>query len=299
MAVRLAGALAATSCILWFPPSAIADTTIDFEQYPEGTVLTDQYAAAGGAGQGVVFGPLPGAAVGEGLHPVIRVPAAGQAQSGSQVGDIGTCLGCEFFTPRTTASFAAARSQVSVRVGYLGEPGICTSIDPDSPACALVTLRAFDAAGAELAQSSVRVTRGAGVKSPLSVSIATAAIAGIEISGRPAIDDSKPIAIDDLSFGTTASQTPCPQVSTAPDLVSTLDAGFTCVFVAGRIDLATELTDLPIPPHLTDDASALVIPDGVTIMGGRSPTEQGGTLAFSERAAKRVMLSVGSGTRIT
>ena len=45
-----------------FRGSTLADTTVNFEQYPAGTVLTDQYANAGGTGQGVVFGPLPGGA---------------------------------------------------------------------------------------------------------------------------------------------------------------------------------------------------------------------------------------------
>lgn len=189
------------SCICAAPAPALAQTTIDFEQHPAGTVLTDQYADAGGPGQGVTFGPLPSGNPGEGLHPVIRVPPAGQAQSGSQVADIATCTGCEFFTPRTTGTFAFPRSQMSVHVGYLGDPGICTSTNPDAVTCAFVTLRVFDANGTQLAESSTRVTRGAGVKSLLSVSAPSAEIVGFEISARPTIDDSKPIAIDDLSFG--------------------------------------------------------------------------------------------------
>ena len=299
MAGRLTCILVAAGCLVGFPvPALAATTTIDFEQYPEGTVLSDHYAAEGGAGQGVVFGPLPPGAPPEGFHPVIRVPPAGQAQSGSQVADIANCFACEFFTPRTTATFAVARSQVSVHVGYLGEPGPCTSIDPNAVTCALVTLRAFDVNGAQLAESSVSVARGAGVKTRLSVSTPTAAIAGIEITGRPTIDDSKPIAIDDLTFGEPAPPA-CEQVATAKELVDALAAGFTCVFVTGVIDLPKDLAGLVVPPHLTDAESALVIPDGVTLMGGRSPTQAGGMLVMSEQSDRIQMLSVGLGSRIT
>ena len=195
----------------WVGGSALADVTIDFEQYPPGTVLTGGYANQGGAGQGVVFGPLPaGAGVGDGLRPVIRTPPTGQAQSGSRVADIATCVGCEFFTPRTTGTLFVPRSRLSVYVGYLGEPAICTAIDPNAVGCAFVRLRAFNAAGGQVAESSVRVTRGAGIRSLLSVSTSSATIVGFEISGRPALDDSKPIAIDDLVFGT-------PDPAPAPD----------------------------------------------------------------------------------
>jgi len=410
MATRLAGLIAA-SCALAFPAAALADTTVDFEQFPPGTVVTNQYADLDGPGQGVVFGPLPAGAPGDGLRPVIRMPPAGQAQSGSQVADIATCVGCEFFTPRTTGTFGVPRAQVSVYVGYLGEPAICTQVNPDSVGCAFVRLRAFDASGNQVAESFVRVTRGAGIRSLLSVSTSSPTIVGFEISGRPMIDDSKPIAIDDLSFGTpppaptpdftlnpattslileqggtatdaitigrlggsngnvsfgasglpagvsatfapnpapgsqtvltlradanaltgsgtvTVTGTPesasvgpaprsfslgvvvqpaCPQVDTAQELVNALAAGFKCIFVTGEIDLAS-IPDPPDPGNpvigpgsiLGDLDSILVIPDGVTLMGGRSPTQSGGMLAVSHRVAKPIMLKIGPNTRIT
>ena len=373
-AVGVAGVLVAAGLAVGVGGSALADVIVDFEQYPPGTVLTGQYANQGGAGQGVVFGPLPaGAGVGDGLRPVIRTPPTGQAQSGSRVADIATCVGCEFFTPRTTGTLFVPRSRLSVYVGYLGEPAICTAIDPNAVGCAFVRLRAFNATGGQVAESSVRVTRGAGIRSLLSVSTPSATIVGFEISGRPALDDSKPIAIDDLVFGTpdpapapdftlnpstanviveqgeevtvpitigrlngssgdialraeglpqgvvaafapnpapaaqtvltltaradaptvrrpisitgtpqSASAGPaprsftvdltvqpaCPQVGTADELIARLMKGHKCIYVkdTAQIDLA----DVPNNP-LSDGDSVLVVPDGVTLMGGRSP----------------------------
>lgn len=192
---------AAIACAWAFAfPNAAAAVTIDFEQHPAGTVITDQYA-----GQGVVFGPLPGGA-GDGYDPVVRMPPAGQAQSGAHVADIANCPACEFFQPKTTGTFDIPRSRVSVAVGYLGEPTLfCADI---GPACAVVTLRAFDANGQVVGESSVEVFRGGGVHAVLSATAATASIVGFEISGRPMLDDSKLIAIDDLTFESPAQQPP-------------------------------------------------------------------------------------------
>jgi FG-GAP-like repeat len=388
-----------------FGGSTVADPTVDFDQHPPGTVLTTQYADLGGAGEGVVFGPLPGGA-GEGLRPVIRTAPSGQAQSGSQVADIVTCLGCEFVTPRTTGTFAVPRSGITVYVGYLGSPGICTSVDPSATGCAFIRLRAFDVNGNPLTESSVRVTQGTGIKARLSVSTSAATIVGFEITARPNIDASKAIAIDDLSFqkpapalppdftltaastnitmeqgetvtdaviigrlngstggidmradglptGVTATFAPnpatgsqtvltlsagvdvqapdartvritgsprtasagsvprtftlnlvvkpaCPQVGTAPELIQRLVQGYKCVYVKETAEI--DLAKVPNNP-LSEDVAILVIPEGVTLMGGRSPRRSGGVLAMSERLDRRsdrryVMLRLRSNTRV-
>jgi hypothetical protein len=400
------------------PTRAVAQSTVDFEQFPPGTVIADQYADQGGVGQGVVFGPLPGGNPGEGLKPVIRTPPAGEAQSGSQVADIATCLSCEFFTPRTTGTLATPRSTISLYVGYLGDPAICTQFNLESVGCAIVKLRAFDANGTELTQASVRVTRGAGVHGLLSVSTPQASIVGFEISARPAIDDSKPIAIDDLrvetpppgpsetptppptpdftlnpqitdliieqgktatvpitigrlngssgdvdlaagglpdgvtpsfspdpaggtgtmltltastaavgsatatvtgtplspsagpgprSFGLRVTvQSACPQAHNAEELVLDLALGFKCIFIVGAIDLSQDLSHIDVPDGLTDPRTesfaVLTIPEGVTLMGGRSPTFFGGFLTMTQRPAnrdKQAMLLLGSDTHVT
>ncbi len=396
-AIPVAAALAA-ACT-----PAGAAVVVDFEQHPPGTVLVAEYADAGGPGQGVVFGPLPGGGPGEGLKPVVRAPGEGLPTSGTNVADFGTCVGCEFFTPRTTATFATPRSRVSMSVGYLGAPAFCHRLLPNAIGCAEVTVRAVDADGAVVAQATARVVRGGGVRTPLAVATPAATIVGVEITGRPAIDDSKPLAIDDLTLetppgpptpditlnpsvtdlivpqggsravavtigrlggsagdvdltaeglpdGVTAAFTPdpagggqttltltasptaapgpatvtvtgtpspsagpaprafrlaltvqraCPQAQTAAQLVDALAAGHRCVFVTRDIDLATELDGVAVPPHLTDEEAALVIPDGVTLMGSRSFTERGAALRMSRRTGKTIMLRLGSDTRVT
>jgi hypothetical protein len=409
LALGLAGVLLAANLV--HPGSALADTAIDFEQFAPGTTITNQYANAGGSGQGVVFGPLPGGAPGEGLKPVIRMPPAGQAHSGSQVADIATCPGCEFFSSRTTGTFAAPRSNISMRVGYLGESATCTAANPDAIGCAVVRLRAYDVNGNQVGEASVRVTRGAGVHSLLSVSTPSATIVGFELSGRSGTDDGKQIAMDDLIFGTAPPPTPdftlnpaattlvleqggsatdqitigrlggstgdialaasglppgvtadfapnpasgtqtvltlradsnadvttkpvvvtgtpqsasvgpaprsftleltvqraCPQVRTAQELVDKLAAGFKCIFVVGAIDL-TQVLEAPVsgPEEiLGDPRSIITVPDGVTLMSSRSPTNNGGVLSLSHRVFerngldKRNMLRLGSSTRVT
>jgi hypothetical protein len=223
--MKRTGILAVTAalsaaCAL-FPAGAMADTTIGFDDLAPGTTVTTQYADVGGAGQGVVFGPLPGDA-GSGLLPVVRTPPAGQAQSGTQVADIATCTGCGSYTPMTTGTFAVARSRVSVYVGYLGTATACfetpadlgEAFDPRAtshPECAGVTLLAFDAAGNQVAASTqVILSRGAGVHTQLSVSTPSATIVGFEITARAGADQDKQIAIDDLTFDT-------PPSSTTPD----------------------------------------------------------------------------------
>jgi hypothetical protein len=200
--------------VLALPGVALADTTVDFEQFAADTTITNQYADLGGSGQGVTFGPLPGG--GGGLSPVVRTPPSGQAQSGTNVADIGTCLGCEFFTPNTTGTFTVARSHVSVDVGYLGTPFAPCSGSATDPACASVTLLAYDAAGTQIASSpQTMVSQSAGVHTQLSVSTPTAQIVGFRITARTdPSDDNKQIAIDDLTFDT-------PTTPAAPDFTLT------------------------------------------------------------------------------
>jgi hypothetical protein len=382
--------------------SAPGDTAIAFDEYPAGTIVTNQYANAGGTGLGVVFGPLPAGAGGDGLRPVVRTPPAGQAHSASNVADIATCNGCESFRARTTATFGVARSRVSVYVGYLGDRLICNPLEPNSLACAFVTLRAVDRTGAEVATSTVRVSRGAGVHTPLSVSTSSATIVGFEISAREDVDNLKQIAIDELAFDTPAAppmpdftlnpaatilnvrqgssatdaitigrlngstgnvslradglpqgvratfapnpapaaqsvltldagpdapattktvtvtgtpestaagsgtrtfslsvtvQPACPLVRTAKELVDKVAERYTCIYVedTATIDL-TEVND----ERVSDQGSILVIPEGVTLMSGRSPTRLGGMLEMKRyRKDKISMLKLGENARVT
>jgi len=187
--------------------SAGADTTVDFEQFAPGTVITNQYADLGGPGQGVVFGPLPGGAASGIANPVIE-SALGQAQSGSQVANI-FCAGCELQPSSTSGAFSVPRSRVSVYVGMLGSSAPMCADGGTASTCAVVTLLAFDSSGNQVAASApATVTQGAGIHTLLSVLTPSATIVGFKITARDGPDDQKPIAIDDLSFDVPSAPPP-------------------------------------------------------------------------------------------
>ncbi len=50
---------------------------------------------------------------------------------------------------------------------------------------------------------------------------------------------------------------------------------------------------------MSNEESALIIPEGVTLMSGRSPTEAGGMLEMSERTDRKIMLKLMSGVHVT
>ena len=195
----IARVLVVVAVALAVPASAVADQTIDFEGFPAGTVITNQYA-----NKGVVFGPLPGSG-GNGFRPVVATPPAGQAHSGSAIGDIHICNvdDCktqEFFPATTTGTFQSPRKRVSVRVG-LGDnpPGGCN--DLDQTGCAVVTLQAYNANGDPIgAPSSATVFEGQGFHTLLAVEQPAATIRGFRIGARFGPDNNEPVGIDDLSF---------------------------------------------------------------------------------------------------
>jgi hypothetical protein len=261
-AVRVVVGLVAVVCVLVSAVSAWADTTVDFEQFAPGTTITNQYADLGGSGQGVVFGPLPGGQAG--LNPVIRTPPAGQAQSGTQVADISTCFGCEFYVPNTTGTFVVPRSQVSVDVGYLGPPATCSGAPSDS-ACAFVTLLAFDAGGKQIAASpQTMVAQNAGVHTLLSVSTPSATIVGFEVTARTdGSDDNKQIAIDDLAFDTPTTPPP-PDFTLTPATTNVnlvQGGGATDAIAIGRIGGSNGLINLAVSGTLPTGVHAQLAPN--------------------------------------
>ncbi|MEA2428250.1 MAG: hypothetical protein QOF37_1878, partial [Thermoleophilaceae bacterium] len=218
---RTWAALAAVGLALVAPSAAAADTTIDFEQFQPGTALTNQYADAGGPGQGVTFGQVPGGGDG-GLLPVVRNAPVGQPQSGTQVADISTCFGCEFYVPRAAGTFGGTlRTHVSMRVGYLGPLAPDCS---DQSRCSDVTLTALDTSGQPIAASApVTVRQGAGVHTLLSVSTPTATIAAFRVSGANS-DLDETIAMDDLSFDGPGGGTPDFAITPATTFLTTRQA---------------------------------------------------------------------------
>ena len=252
---------------------AAADTTIGFDDRAPGTVLTNQYADAGGPGRGVVFGPLPGSA-GDSARPVIT-SAAGQAQSGSQVASINcpTCNEGLGYIPHTTGTFAVPRTHVSVYVGLLGSAASPCAAGSTAGACAVVSLLAFDVNGKQIAASTdATVTQGAGVHTLLSVSTASPQIVGFEIAARDPTDNLKNVAIDDLTFDSAGK--PAPDFTLTPastSLVVTNGQSISDQISIGRIAGSTGPIRLDIG----------ALPAGVHAQFAPNPADSSTTLTLS------------------
>jgi hypothetical protein len=93
---------------------------------------------------------------------------------------------------------------------------------------------------------------------------------------------------------------PDARVSTLQQLIAALRADKKFIFVenSAQIDVSQ------IRDHRRGDRGLLTIPDGVTLAGGRSPTELGGLLYMSQAPtpvpdSRRFMLDLGANTRVT
>ena len=253
------GAVAA----IWFPSGALAaDATIDFEGLPPETTITNQFADLGGPGEGVVFGPLPGAG-GSGFRPVVKTAPAGQASSGSQVADISECnLGpssCgEFYPAHTTGTFQNPRKKVSVRVGLAGDPPVPPCDPANQTTCAEVTLRAFNANGDAIgAPSTATVQRGGGIHTLLSVELPTASIRGFRIRARDDADANEPVRIDDLTFDVPTSPAP-------PDFTLTPESTFLTMSQGQTISIPIAIGRTGGSSGGIDFSAAGALPEGVT-----------------------------------
>jgi hypothetical protein len=166
-----------------------ADTVVDFEKYPIGTIIKTQY---GFHGTGVGFGMFRGFEVGP-VPTVSLVP--GQTQSGVHAGDI--CAGCggEFPSAETYGSFGQTRHFVRVFVG--------------STTTVTVHLQAYDFKGAELALDTKVVPQDGNVKTRLEVSDAAGRIAFFRVFSD---DNFLPLWIDDVTFDN-------PAVAAQPDFL--------------------------------------------------------------------------------
>jgi FG-GAP-like repeat len=284
---RIRGWVCATiAAMLLLPASALADSTIGFDNYMPGTTLTNQYADYGGSGQGVTFGPLPGNA-GNSARPMVK-SAPGQAHSDGQVADINcpTCNEGIGYIPDTTGTFAVPRSSVSVYVGLLGAAAPTCPAGSTASTCGVVTLLAYDSNGNQIASSApVTVTQGAGVSSLLSVTTPSATIVGFEVTTRDPTDNEKDVAIDDLTFNTPSSP-PTPDFTLTPQATSLAlvhGQSATDMLTIGRLGGSTgdiQLTAGGLPPGVhaqfspdpADSASTLTLSADRTVPPTASPT---------------------------
>lgn len=192
--------------LVLIPGSARADTTLGFDDLSAGTSVTTQYA-----GQGVVFGPLPGGAGNSISRPVV-ITAGAQAHSQPDVAAI-TCTSCNEglgSLPDTTGSFSVQHSHVSAYVGLLGTPAPTCESGSTASSCAVVQLLGFDSSGNQVAASpAITITQGVGIHTLLSISTTSPDIVGFEVvDKRDPTDNNKDVAIDDLTFDTAASPPP-------------------------------------------------------------------------------------------
>lgn len=244
--------MALVVALLLLPATALADTTIGFDDLAPGTSVTNQYE-----GQGVVFGPLPGGAGNSLSRPIVE-NMDGQAQSLPNVADI-TCFSCNEnigSPPDTTGTFTVQRSRVSVYVGYLGPTKFACAPDSTASYCAVVQLLAFDSSGNQIAASApTTVAEGNGVHTLLSVSTPSPEIVGFEVVDTRSTDNDKDVAIDDLTFDTPASTSPDFTLSASSGTVTVVQgSSATDTIEIGRIsgstgNIALGVSGLPAGVH--------------------------------------------------
>lgn len=170
------------------PRAALAaDTVINFDDQPSGTVLSNQYSSLG-----VTFNQSPSGPVG--YHPTVQSDPT-DAYSSPNVLNI-EAVGGEASQAHMWASFAAPRNHVSAYIGDLG-----TSYP------ATVTMRGYDLAGNAITPANDTVSFSSpGVNNYISIADPQSAISYVEIVSQ--IPDYGPIAIDNLSFDALPSVIP-------------------------------------------------------------------------------------------
>jgi hypothetical protein len=223
-----------------------ADTVINFDNLPSGTVVSNQYAA-----QGITFDQAPSGPAD--FKPTIISDPAG-AHSPPNVLDIeqGGFCGLEANRVGLWARFAAPRNHVTVYVG-----------DLQSNAGEQVTLSGYDLNGTPIpaATDTVTTAGGSGVHTPMSITDPNSQISFLQVQGPTT---AACFAADDLSFD--------PVTSTAPDFglsalasSATVNAGSSAVvpLVLHRTATSTGPISLTVSGQ-PQGVSASLNPDPVT-----------------------------------
>jgi hypothetical protein len=107
----------------------------------------------------------------------------------------------------------------------------------------------------------------------------------------------RPACAPDIRHASTPPPVPercCAHVATRAQLLDALAAGSKCVFVANNAQI-----DLAVSDSRSGSYWLVHVPDGVTIESGRSPRTPGGLLYMSRQVAQKVMLDIGTNTRIS
>ena len=169
----LAGLISALAAALT-GPIALGDTTIDFENLANGTVVTNQYA-------GVTFSCIPASCGGGNPDAIIEVNPAGGTSSGTHALTLGT--GCPDFSPDYLRMvFPQGQAEVSFTLGNSG---------------GTYTVRAYNAANVLIQNQSIVIGGGfVGVHRVVHIIRPTADIRRVEVEDT--ISDFE--YIDDLFF---------------------------------------------------------------------------------------------------
>jgi hypothetical protein len=185
------------------PGAAIADThTVTFDDLSVGTTVTNQYADAGGAGEGVTFG-LDNNGSAAGIVPTVET----QDQNPNHVGVVCQCGG-EFHTVDLWGSFNEPKHHVSLDVGALTLP-LSNSVS--------LTLMGLDKNGVPIggpcgstsACTTATVTPGAPFQT-MQISDPSGGIAFFELLPVPHVDAPPLVAVDNVTYDVRPAGTPAP-----------------------------------------------------------------------------------------
>ena len=211
---HLATAVVLLAVVLLAPAAArAADTTITFDGLPEGSAITNQYAA-----QGVLFGDAAAFGFGELFHSCS--PSEPVARSGAAA--LGFCGGAaEFPNFASMGAFSSFRSKVSMRV-ISGNGADDLTED--------VTLRVYDVRRNQIATASVPISAAGRT---LSIALGTPQIAFFTLQ-RDGIYPTSP-RIDDFTFDN-------PPVPPDPHIAIGIDnGGYARVRQGGTADVTVRI----------------------------------------------------------
>ena len=196
----------AIACVL-LPAAQAAAAVIDFDDLPapggggQGLNVNVQYAS-----QGVTFNDLDAFDYSKGSFAI-----PGFAHTPNVA--VEPCFAIEFCTAPVRATFTAAQSSVSVRVGF------------SSPLTAPVGVRltAFDASSTVLGSANATLPANAAatpIRTPLGIAVSSATIRRIDVTVTTSGGFTNGLAVDTLEFSTAGPPPPCTAVSAPTPVLS-------------------------------------------------------------------------------
>ena len=229
----------------WAAPAWAADTTINFDNLPSGTTVSNQYASQGVTFDQATYGPAD-------LMPFVQ--SSSGAHSPPNVLNInqGGC-GLENTRHMLWGKFAAPRNHVNLFVG-----------DLSTAAAEQVALSGYDLSGNQVATATQTLSGGAGVHTAMSIIDPNSQISFFEVLGP---SSSFCLAIDDFSFDALPSNIPA-------------DFGLSTLATSDTV-VAGGSTNVALLLHRTSSSSGPIslavsgLPQGVSAQLSPNPTSGG------------------------